>query len=145
MAADERALAESNRLGKQLEERLPGWRKHVTDNAALTEWLGTQPGYIQRAADRNLEGITDVDEAADVISRFLADAGIDLGSNRESGAKPVTQQQKPRRPLSAQRRLQLASSAGVRDRKTPRPDVANGEVGSEDPVAIWNEYARQGL
>ena len=100
-----------DQLGKQetiLSDAHSDWEQ-VTELPEFSQWIRNQPQYVQEAAMRNGDVITNGQEAIDLIDRFKS---TNL-QNEPSGDVPDTP-----KPLAGKRRRQLESAASVGSKGT---------------------------
>ena len=146
----DRRQGQLNEQERLLADTHPDW-KEVTADAALSDWLRSQPRHVREAAQRNGEGIVDAEEAADVVGRFKAWRAAQAGNGHEDpAAKAGNGHGSPNNAaptLSNRRQRQLESASGTRSRS---PSAAVGIP--DDPKGAWDaferidaERARQGL
>lgn len=116
-----------------LSERIKGtYQKdpfELVAQPAFRDWLTSQPAHIQKAAANNGERIEDVEEAADLLSRFIG---------ATTPQTPAATPNNPAPPLAGRRRQQLESATAVSSRS---PAAVAGVP--EDPEGAWAHFAAE--
>ena len=98
----------------------------VTANPEFSAWVQKQPLYVQEAASRNGQQITDGQEAADLIDRFKSTQTQNEPSDEPSPDEP--------KPNAGKRKRQLESSATVANKG---PGAASGPGNDYDSAFAY--------
>jgi len=132
-----------NQLDKQesiLADAHPDW-EGITGDGAFRDWVGAQPLYVQQAARRNGEKITNGQEAAHLIASFKA--SLPQYESSDSDAKEVdkaaeAEKSDQQKTLRGKRQRQLESGASVQSKG---PGAASGPP--DDYDAAFDFFARK--
>lgn len=139
----DRQTAYAQQMSQELERRIPGAYDLVMGNSEqLRSWLGEQPRPIREAFQRNAQTITDVDEAAFVLSHFrdyiqsqqqTQNASASQNGSTHGSEAPASMSTR------RQRQIRAAGAAGV-SRGARGQQMADGvPEGREEAWSYWDK------
>lgn len=126
---------ESDKESAFLEDKFPGWRDHISENAeAFWSWVDDQPKAIRDLAEDSQDGIQDGKAVFEMITNFEAHrTGKDAPQHEGSDTE---EEPKPKREALTSRRLAGAKTVPSRGTQSatanPQPDETDGD-------AIWRK------
>lgn len=94
--------------------------KDITKSPQFLEWIGSQQRFVQEAAERNGQKITNGHEAAEIIGFYKLSAGIKPAPAQDAAGQADAGKSKS---ISGKRAKQLESAAAVQSKG---PGVASG-------------------